>query len=126
MAHTFPDITILIIEDDEATREFLELLLSSSGYQVRSAASGQEGLAQASAEPVSAVLLDRRLPDMDGVTVCRNLRERIGLNVPVIMLTADYDPTLEAAGRAAGATAVFRKPFRPDMLLNQLAAVLCA
>jgi DNA-binding response OmpR family regulator len=124
MEHAFAHKAVLIIEDDEATREFLALLLISSGYQVYTAPSGHEGLVQASTQPVSAVLLDRRLPDMDGVAVCRGLRERIGSQVPVIMLTADHDSALDAAGQAAGATTLLRKPFPPKMLLDRLAAVL--
>jgi CheY-like chemotaxis protein len=115
--------TILVIEDDRATIEFLELLLDMAGYRVQMAQTGAKGVAVATASTPQAILLDRRLPDMDGVAVCERLRSQLGLAMPVIMLTADYDSTLEAAVKAAGATALMRKPFEPDTLLEQLAAV---
>jgi DNA-binding response OmpR family regulator len=115
---------ILVIEDDGATLEFLELFLSTHGYQVHTAATGERGLALVAAHPVEVVLLDRRLPDMDGVTVCAHLRERMGPIVSIIMLTADRDPALEATARAAGATTFLRKPFDPGTLLQRLSSVL--
>ena len=116
--------TILVIEDDHDTLEFLELFLDMSGYQVQSAPTSERGLALAAAYPIEAVLLDRRLPDGDGIEVCRRLREQLGSAAPIVLLTADHDPELEAAAHAAGATAFLRKPFAPEALLQQLAAVL--
>ena len=116
--------TILIIEDDEATLEFLDLFLSTSGYQVRTAGTGKDGLTLATAHSVEAILLDRRLPDMDGITACERLRNQIRSTVPIIMLTADRDVALESAAREAGATMFLRKPFDPDVLLQGLATVL--
>lgn len=115
--------TILVIEDDHDTLEFLELFLDMSGYVVQSAATSERGLELAVAHPIEAVLLDRRLPDGDGVAVCRRLREQLGPDTPIVLLTADHDPALEAVARGAGATAFVRKPFAPDALLQQLAAV---
>ncbi len=116
--------TILVIDDDEATLEFLELFLSTSGYEVRTAASGNAGLARATAEPPTLVLLDRRLPDEDGVAVCQRLRDRFGRHVPIVMMTADHEPAVEAAAHAAGASAFLRKPFDPRVLLDRLATLL--
>ncbi len=125
MAQTQPQpLTILIIEDDPATLEFLDMFLGISGYAVRSAGTGEEGLALAPRSNAQAILLDRRLPDMDGVEVCVQLRTRLGPAVPIIMMTADRDLGLEAMAHRAGATAFIRKPFAPDLLLIHLAAVL--
>jgi len=118
--------TILVIEDDAATLEFLEMLLSMAGYNVRTAVSGQTGFVEARDGVPSAVLVDRRLPDMDGVALCQRLRDHIGWNVPIIMLTADHEIGVEAAAHAAGATSFLRKPFQPTVLLDQLAALLPA
>lgn len=115
-------LTILLVEDDVYTREFLEFLLMTADYHVVTAASGASALAQAQAHTVNAVLLDRRLPDMDGVQVCRLLRQYT--TVPVVILTADLDPTLDTAARAAGATAVLSKPFLPDEFLERLATLI--
>ena len=116
--------SILVIDDDEATLEFLDLLLSMSGYQVHTAATGNAGLVQAAVEPLAAVLLDRRLPDVDGVVVCQRLRDDLGPDVPIIMLTADHEPDVEVSARAAGATSFLRKPFEPPTLLDRLAGLL--
>ncbi len=118
--------TILIIDDDTATLEFLELLLSMSGYHVRTAATGEAGLRHAAREPFAAVLLDRRLPDFDGVALCARLRDHLGPDVPIIMLTADHEPTVEVAAHAAGVTSFLRKPFEPPVLLNRLTELLPA
>lgn len=118
--------TILVIDDDQDTLEFLELFLSMAGYRVQGAGTGTQGLALAAAHPVDVVVLDRRLPDADGVALCARLRERLGPAVPIVLLTADYDPQLETAARKAGATLFFRKPFAPDALLQQLVALLPA
>ena len=115
---------ILIIEDDEDTLEFLDFFLTSSGYQILSAPSGAEGLASANTESIDLILLDRRLPDMDGVDICRQLRQRLDGSVPIIMMTADRGLGLEAMARAAGANDFLRKPFQPELLLKCLAAHL--
>ncbi len=112
--------TVLVIEDDEDTRLFVEDLLTMSGYAVVGAACGQEGLAAANV-PVDVILLDRRLPDADGLELCRRLREQRGNEIPVIFLTADRSPQLETEARAAGATDFLHKPFPPDALLERLA-----
>lgn len=72
----------MVIDDDAATLEFLDLLLTTSGYQVRVAASAEAGFVQVTRGPVAAVLLDRRLPDGDGVVVCQRLRDRLGPEAP--------------------------------------------
>lgn len=110
---------ILVIDDNDATLEFIDMLLRMSGYKVRTTASGAAGLRAA-----TAGLLDRRLPNGDGVGVCQRLRDRLGPDVPIIMLTADHEPGAEVAARAAGATAFVRKPFAPPVLLDHLAELL--
>lgn len=116
--------TIFVVEDDAATSEFLVDLLSLEGYTLRVAASGGAALAELAEHPVSVVLLDRRLPDIDGLAVCRQIRQSIDATVPIILLTADYNVELEAAARDAGATAYLPKPFPPDVLLDRVAALV--
>jgi len=112
--------TVLVIEDDEATRQFVEDLLIMSGYAVIGAASGQAALAHVASRGFDVILLDRRLPDADGVTLCRSLREHVDSGVPIILVTADRSPGLEAASRAAGATDFLLKPYLPADLLRRL------
>ncbi len=112
--------TVLVIEDDEDTREFVEDLLSMAGYMVLGAASGKAALAQVAAHPIDVILLDRRLPDADGIELCRRLRGQVDSAVPIILVTADRSPGLEAAARDAGATDFLPKPYLPADLLGRL------
>lgn len=114
--------TVLIVEDDEATQEFVTFFLSASGYTVLEAASGQEALALFATHTIDAVLLDRRLPDMDGIDIARTMRNES--SVPIILVTADHDPSLDAQAHAAGINAIITKPFLPDRLLAQIATSL--
>ena len=111
---------ILVVEDDLDTREFYEDLLRSEDYCVLSASTGQEALAQVAAERVQGIVLDRRLPDFDGVNLCRLLRQRVDPHVPIIFVTADRDPALEATARTAGITDFLLKPFHPADLVNRV------
>jgi DNA-binding response OmpR family regulator len=112
--------TVLVIEDDEDTRQFVEDLLIMSGYAVLGAATGQAALTHVAAQRIDVILLDRRLPDADGVMLCPRLREHIDGVVPIILVTADRSPGLEAAARAAGATDFLLKPYLPADLLGRL------
>lgn len=115
--------TILVVEDDDDTREFFAFLLTDAGYHVIEAASGTAALAQLANRSIDAALLDRRLPDMDGIDICRHIRSQLGAALPIIMVTADRDPQLEAAVRMAGANDFLYKPVLPEMLLARLQGV---
>lgn len=121
MMPTLPQTTrILVVEDDFDTREFYEILLTSEGYPVLGASTGHEALAHVADEVVQGIVLDRRLPDFDGVRLCGLLRERVGPHVPIIFVTADRDPVLEAAAREAGITDFLLKPFNPADLVGRI------
>jgi DNA-binding response OmpR family regulator len=115
-----PTTQILVVEDDLDTREFYEVLLADEGYHVLAASTGQQALAHVAVQPVNAIVLDRRLPDFDGVDLCRLLRQRVGTSVPIIFVTADRDPALEATARTAGITDFLLKPFHPADLLDRV------
>ena len=115
-----PTTQILVVEDDLDTREFYEVLLTDEGYHVLAASTGQQALAHVAVQPVNAIVLDRRLPDFDGVDLCRLLRQRVGTSVPIILVTADRDPALEATARTAGITDFLLKPFHPADLLDRV------
>lgn len=116
--------TILIVEDDAATSEFFVDLLDFAGYQTSVAASGTAALAAFAQHSVQLVLLDRRLPDMDGLDVGRAMRAATPAPVPIILLTADHSRALGEAARAAGMTAYLPKPVDPTVLLDRIAALL--
>ncbi len=68
--------TVLVVEDEEDIRELVSYHLLKEGYQVAGAASGEEALATATAQPPDLILLDLMLPDLDGLTVCQRLRSQ--------------------------------------------------
>jgi len=113
---------VLLIEDDPAVREGLELALSRHGYRVRAAGSGEQGLELLRADPPDVVVLDLMLPGMDGFEVCRRIRA-IG-EVPIIMLTARGDDMDVVAGLEVGADDYMVKPAQPRVLEARIRAVL--
>src|ERR671916_3272888 len=120
MTSTPQTTRMLVVEDDLDTREFYEDMLIAEGYQVLAASTGEQALAQVAAQPVQGIVLDRRLPDVDGIQLCRLFRQHLGAQVPIIMVTADRDPELEATARAAGITTFLLKPFDPTELLDRV------
>ena len=121
MTPTSPQtIRILVVEDDLDTREFYEVLLMSEGYPVVAAGTGHEALAHVADEVVQCIVLDRRLPDFDGVQLCGLLREHVDPDVPIIFVTADRDPALKATARQAGITDFLLKPFNPTDLVERI------
>src|SRR3954471_17001198 len=100
-AEQLPAATLLVIEDDQDTLDFYTYLLTAAGYRLLVAATGRGGLAHVATVAVDGVVLDRRLPDMDGLQVCRLLRDQLGASVPILLVSADKDPTLAAAAREA-------------------------
>ena len=114
--------TVLLVEDDPAARQGLELALSRLGYGVRAAATGEAALDGLGAGPVDVVVLDVMLPGVDGFEVCRRLHR--DSNVPVIMLTARGDDFDIVAGLEAGADDYVVKPAEPRVLDARIRAVL--
>jgi two-component system, OmpR family, response regulator MtrA len=114
--------TVLLVEDDPAARQGLELALSRLGYGVRAAATGEAALHDLGESPVDVVVLDVMLPGVDGFEVCRRLR-RVS-NVPVVMLTARSDDFDIVAGLEAGADDYVVKPAEPRVLDARIRAVL--
>jgi len=117
-----PARTILVVDDDEATRTFEEDLLLLAGYTVRKVASGAAALASVVAAPIDVILPDYWLPATGGVTLCRRLQEYIAADVPIIIITADHTPGIEGLARDAGATGLLLKPFLAAELARSAAA----
>lgn len=113
---------ILIIEDEDRIRQFLQRGLTYEGYQVDSAADGQMGLDLARDNPPDLVLLDLMLPGIDGVEVCRRLRA--GGDTPILMLTAKESIEDRVTGLDAGADDYLVKPFSFDELMARIRALL--
>jgi two-component system response regulator MtrA len=114
--------TVLLVEDDPAARQGLELALCRLGYEVRLADTGEAALDGIREAAVDVVVLDVMLPGMDGFEVCRRLRR--GGDVPVIMLTARGDDFDIVGGLEAGADDYVVKPVEPRVLDARIRAVL--
>jgi two-component system, OmpR family, response regulator MtrA len=113
---------VLLVEDDPAARQGLELALRRLGYEVRLAETGEAALDGICEATVDVVVLDVMLPRMDGFEVCRRLRR--DSDVPVIMLTARGDDFDIVGGLEAGADDYVVKPVEPRVLDARIRAVL--
>jgi two-component system OmpR family response regulator len=113
---------VLIIDDDTRLYELLAKYLGANGVAATHALDGRRGLAALEAGVFDAVLLDVMMPGLDGLEVCRRIREKS--RVPVIMLTAKGDETDRVVGLELGADDYVAKPFSPRELLARLRAVL--
>jgi DNA-binding response OmpR family regulator len=113
---------ILLVEDDPTIREMTRLSLERDGFLVDTADDGSGGLEAFRAQAPDLVLLDVMLPGIDGIRVCRAIREQSV--VPIVMLTARTDPVDVVLGLEAGADDYVTKPFEPPILAARLRAVL--
>jgi CheY-like chemotaxis protein len=114
---------VLVVEDDEVIRAALASGLSFAGYEASQAADGRAALRHLEAQQPALILLDLRLPDMDGSALIADLRRRgLGAGIPIILISADADLELTAA--SLGASAYFRKPLRFPALLQAVARLV--
>jgi two-component system response regulator MprA len=116
-------VRVLLVDDDRAVRESLERALHLEGYEVDGVGAGLTALERQKRQPADAVVLDLRLPDIDGLDVCRELR-RGGDRTPILMLTARDAVDERVEGLDAGADDYVVKPFALDELLARLRALL--
>lgn len=122
MAHTGV-MRVLLVEDDRAARDALVRGLRLEGYDVDAVANGEGALEQQAAAPADAIVLDLRLPDLDGLEVCRRWRSQ-GDRTPVLMLTARDAVAERVAGLDAGADDYLVKPYALPELTARLRALL--
>lgn len=114
---------ILIVEDDPAVRLSLRITCQREGFAIVEAGSGQDALRLVTQEKPDLVLLDLLLPDMNGLDVCRALRQQSSA-LPIIMLTAKNEEIDKVVGLELGADDYVTKPFSPRELVARIRAVL--
>lgn len=114
---------VLVIEDDDSTRSFLENILTDQGYIVKSVAKGTSGLQALNEVTPDLVLLDLELPDINGESVCTQIKKQFS-NLPVIMLTAKNSLNSKIQGFDLGADDYITKPFETEELLVRIKARL--
>ena len=119
------DRLVLVADDDADVRELVEFRLARAGYQVITAADGEEAVKLALDRRPDLCLIDVMMPKLDGYRVTERLRASEELaGVPVLLLTASVQEAAVERGFAAGADDYVKKPFSPRELLERVAAAL--
>lgn len=117
-------IQLLLIEDDPQIRQLLPRFLTREGIDSRTADDGYTGLHMIAQQPPDLLLLDINLPDMDGWSILRQIREELAPLLPVIMLTGRSDTPDRVKGLQLGADDYIVKPFEPTEVIARVKAVL--
>jgi DNA-binding response OmpR family regulator len=114
--------TVLVVEDEASIASFVSLYLKNAGYGVRTASTGTEALSAAASDSPALIVLDLMLPDIDGIEVCKRIRQRS--DVPILMLTARDEDVDKIIGLEVGADDYLTKPFNPRELVARVKSVL--
>jgi DNA-binding response OmpR family regulator len=117
--------TVLLIEDEKNIVELVKYNLEEAGFRVAVATNGQTGLERALKELPQLILLDLMLPEVDGLTVCKTLRQNEKTRpIPIIMITAKSEELDKVVGLEVGADDYMTKPFSPRELVARIKAIL--
>lgn len=115
---------ILVVEDDPAVRGLIGDVLEEAGYEVLPAADGLEGLVKLELRHPALVILDLRMPNVEGDRVIQEIQEDVRLSgVPIVVVSAREDAA-DTFGTVVGPRNVFRKPFDPDELVDRVREIL--
>ena len=123
--YRFNGSRILLVDDGDANRQLIQLVLQRNGLLVETAVNGQEAVDKATTSDYDVILMDMQMPIMDGYTATRKLREA-GFDIPIVALTANAMRGDEEKCRAAGCTGFLTKPVDLDEVLRYLAELLAA
>jgi CheY-like chemotaxis protein len=115
---------VLVVEDDPDLREITALMLDHAGYPVQTAENGRAALSAVAEGMPALILLDMRMPGMDGWTFAQQFRDQYGRAAPIVVMTAAQDSRLRAD--EIGAEGYLAKPFDMDVLLATVARYLDA
>ena len=116
------ETNILVVDDEKEIADLLEIYLISDGFQVKKAYSAAEGLKMLEEQSIDLVLLAVMMPDMDGITMCRRIRETN--NIPIIMVSAKTQELDKIVGLTNGADDYVSKPFNPLELMARVKSQL--
>jgi DNA-binding response OmpR family regulator len=114
--------SVLVVEDEASIASFVSLYLKNAGYDVRTAANGAEAIAAVPSFQPSLIVLDLMLPDIDGIEICRRIRQKS--DVPILMLTARDEDVDKIIGLEVGADDYLTKPFNPRELVARVKSIL--
>jgi two-component system chemotaxis response regulator CheY len=116
---------ILVVDDSNSIRDMVSFTLKSAGFETAEARDGLEGLTKAKSASFDLVISDVNMPNMDGITLCQELRKLPGFRfTPILMLTTESSTDMKMRGKAAGATGWLVKPFNPEKLLATIKRVV--
>ena len=117
--------SILTVDDSASLRMAIRIALTGAGYTVTEAGDGVEGLAKAAETRFDLIVTDLNMPNMDGLTMIRELRKSPDqCGTPIIFLTTESDDSMKQQAKAAGATGWLVKPFVPEQLIKVSRKVL--
>ena len=103
---------VLVVDDSNSIRDMVSFTLKSAGYQTVEAKDGKDGLSKAQTSDFDLVISDVNMPNMDGISLCAELRKLPNFKfTPVLMLTTESSTDMKMRGKAAGATGWLVKPF---------------
>ena len=121
----FAGVRVLIVDDHPANRELARLFLAGAGAEISEAQDGEAGVMAATEGPFDAILMDVRMPRLDGPGALRRIRAHPGPNdlTPILAYTADATPEEAARLRALGFDGVVAKPVEPATLISEVARV---
>ncbi|PPD30686.1 MAG: response regulator [Methylomonas sp.] len=117
--------TILAVDDSASMRQMVSFTLKGAGYNVVEAVDGVDALAKAKAQAFDCVVTDVNMPNKDGISLIKELRELPNYKfTPMLMLTTESGMDKKQQGKEAGATGWIVKPFNPDQLLKTIKKVM--
>jgi len=117
--------TIMIVDDSASLRQVVSIALRGAGYEVIEGCDGKDALAKLTGQKVHLVISDVNMPNMDGITFVKNLKQMPAYKfTPVIMLTTESQEGKKQEGQAAGAKAWVVKPFQPAQMLAAVAKLV--
>jgi DNA-binding response OmpR family regulator len=114
--------SILVVEDEGSIASFIAMYLKKAGFEVRVAGTGAAAIEEVASETPSLIVLDLMLPDIDGIEICRRIRQ--SSDVPILMLTARDEDVDKIIGLEVGADDYLTKPFNPGELVARVKSVL--
>ena len=114
--------SVLVVEDETSIASFVALYLKNAGYGIRTVGTGQEALDTLARERPDLIVLDLMLPDLDGIEVCKRVRQ--SSDVPILMLTARDEDIDKIIGLEVGADDYLTKPFNPRELVARVKSIL--
>ncbi len=116
---------IIIVDDSNAIRQSVSFILKENGYETMEACDGQDGLNKLKSEKVDLIITDVNMPNMDGITMVKELRATdIHKFTPILVLTTESQASIMQEGKNAGATGWIVKPFSNDKLIATVKKVI--